>query len=739
MNRQIMLPMKQRSILYTQFILLFASFCFCACEDKMQEHYKTPEWLKGSAWQVLEAGGNFSIFLKGAELAGYKSILEGKNILTVMAPGNAAFEKYLSENGYSDISELNPEELNKLIGFHLLYYSYNKERMVNFRPEGDGITDEGKEVNAGLYYKFRTRSANAVTVEIDRQTGKHVTVYHLERFLPVFSYRFFETKGIDAKSNYEYFYPNSVWTGDNGFNVSNASVNEYGMIADNGYIYTIDKVLFPLETIYTELEKRDNYSDFFNLYDNYSTYLYDATLSSDYGKTIGADSLYFHSHGNALPPIAMEWPVASYHQISTLASRSYSVFAPSNRAINTFFERFWEKGGYESLWSIDPLVMNHLMNQFVYNGSIVFPEEITTGKIKNSYGVLFNFDPAKVSEKAICVNGNFYGMDEINTPPLFASVAGPSFRDKNRTGYLYMLDGSGLLNAYVSNNAEFTLLIPTDSIMNDSDIFLNTYTTGNVLEEETADGLATLSANKMQAIVNMHTVLGKTELKSTGTQICATQSAFNYWYIKNGAITNNTFFNDLLNPDYTGTPFVPFRELTDDGNTWSNGRAYEYDSNTGLFRAEASDGLIYALAVCNDARYPYYEFAQLLKKAGLVNETTIPMLVGSRFVAFIPTNEAIRAVAGDIPSNTTQLQNYLMSYFVRSFENVFTNYPYPGSSFKSGIYITPNGNRLNYTDSGGILSVELDESGVKANVNPQYDYFPFAFHDGCFHLINATF
>jgi hypothetical protein len=149
--------------------------------------------------------------------------------------------------------------------------------------------------------------------------------------------------------------------------------------------------------------------------------------------------------------------------------------------------------------------------------------------------------------------------------------------------------------------------------------------------------------------------------------------------------------------------------------------------------------LIYALAVCNDSRYPYYEFAQLLKKAGLVNETTIPLLYGSRFIAFIPTNEAIRAAAGTIPVNTAELRTYLESYFLRSIENVFTNYPYQGSTFRSGVYTTPNGKKLNYTDSGENLNVELDGSALKVNINPQYDYFPFAFRDGCFHLINATF
>lgn len=54
-----------------------------------------------------------------------------------------------------------------MIGFHLLYYSYNKNKLVNFRPEGDLITDEEMNKNAGLYYKFRTRSSNVPTMEVE--------------------------------------------------------------------------------------------------------------------------------------------------------------------------------------------------------------------------------------------------------------------------------------------------------------------------------------------------------------------------------------------------------------------------------------------------------------------------------------------------------------------------------------------------------------------------------------------
>ena len=79
----------------------------------------------------------------------------------------------------------------------VLYYSYNKEKLVNFRPTGNTETEEEQNVAAGLYYKHRTRSSDAPTMETTA-TGSSVMVYHLERYLPVFSYRYFQTKGIDA-------------------------------------------------------------------------------------------------------------------------------------------------------------------------------------------------------------------------------------------------------------------------------------------------------------------------------------------------------------------------------------------------------------------------------------------------------------------------------------------------------------------------------------------------------------
>ncbi len=726
--------------------ILFMPFFISSCTDKIDEHYEEPEWLKGSAWKVLEDRGNYSLFLQAVELAGFKPIMEGKSILTVMAPDDTAFSAYLEKHGYSNVSEIDPDELKKVIGFHLLYYSYNKSKLVNFRPEGDLIIDEEMNKNAGLYYKYRTRSSNAPTMEVEASTGKRRMVYHLDRFIPIFSNRFWNTKKLNPETNYTYFYPNSTWKGNDGFNVSNAAVNEYQILADNGYIYTIDQVVEPLETIYTQLESNENYSIFFNLYNGNTTYSYDPTLSEDFGAALGTDSLFIHTHGTSLPAIAVEWYSTKYSDVADNASKAYSVFAPSDVAMNNFFDNYWEKGGYESLDDVDDLAMKYMLNQFIYEDGIVFPEEITSGKVKNMYDMVFNFDPSKVTDKSMCVNGVFYGLNTMDTPILFASVVGPAFRNKDCNYYLYMLDGAGLITSYASQETKYILLVPTNEQIESEDISLRTYADGSRLQQETEDGLADVSSSVMRDIVNIHTVTGVDGLKTNGTQILATQTGFNYWYVKDGKIASSAAYNQVLEPDNNVDPFCELTEVKNGNEGWNNGKTYMY-GGAALFQAQEGDGLQHKLSVCGDARYVYYQFAQLLQKAGMVlSDKNISGLMGtSHVIGFVPTNEAISSAiaAGKIQgmdatgkvTNRLALRQYLLSYFITDRDNALVSYPYPGSAMKSSTYITASGKSLTYTDSGSSLTIMVD--GKVANVISE-NSFPFAFNDGCFQLIDTV-
>ncbi len=745
----------------------------------MQKYYEEPEWLKGSIYDVLEKKGNYTIFLKGIELADFKPMVNGKSILTVMAPDDDAFQIYLKEN-YGEnvtIENLSKSELKKLIGFHLMYYAFNKSKLINFRPlEGDEATDEQLNVNAGMFYKHRTKSNDAITLEIDT-AGNQVSVYHLERFLPVFSYRMFKTKQIDAKYNYEYFYPNSEWKDDLGFNVSNSPVKEYEIIADNGYVYTIGKVLRPLETIYQEIRSNDKYSDFLSLYDQYEYYEKDDELTLQYGN--GTD-LYQHYHTSPMANIACEWPVTNYTAMATLAFSSYSVFAPDNNAFRTFFNDYWKVGGYESLEEVSPKSIEYLLFNCVYSSSIVFPEEIKKGLIENSYGTKINFDVDNVpaANRKMCVNGSFYGCTHLTPPAMFGSVTGPAFQYKKYSYFLKMLDSSDLIMTLCSDQTKFMMLYPSDEQMNSAGI--------TMVDGVLKFGTANLGSGAQQNYVYSHVVGvdgitgGHRELPVSGKHVVRTLSPNLplYWYVNNGRITNSVKYNQLLYVSNITKDDVysDFQELTF-GEGWTNGKCYSY--SPGLFEGTNDNSMYKEFQPLmynnrNSENFEFYGFVQLLTKADMFDDQYISLMSESCMM-FVPTTKAIRQgiLSGKIPGITTSATNedepdffstctvtdkealnyYMLKYFIPSSSAVVSNYPYvgweettPGGLITLQGYdvigdngiVTPYNTKMNIVDNGSSLSVNIVGESGSANVIEDYDYFPFIFDDGCVHFIDSV-
>lgn len=752
------------------------AFVATGCVEDLSDndHYR-PQSSNGNAYQILASEGNHSIFLKGVDLSGYRQIVDGKSILTVMAPDDEKFNAFLAKKGYSSIEELNerdPLYLKKLIGYHLMYYAFDWDKMVNFRPmEGDGASEDDKNRNAGFYYKHRTHSSDPieqirVKLTANATSDTLINLYHYERYLPVFSNRFFESKGIDPTYNYGYFYPESTWgktpsTGKGIFNVSNATVTDAdGVVTDNGYLYHIDQVIEPLNTIYDELKKNPKYSDFLALYDKYSTY----EEAGEYTNNALGYVAYIHRHGS-LPPIACEWgPVTSFTNIASLEKLGYNLFVPSNEALNNFFHTFWSgQNGYSSLQDLDELILHYFIYQsFTNSYFIAFPEEIKNGTVLTPYQTPINIDPDQVTDRKVCVNGALYGMDKLDAPAIFSSVVGPAFKDSTYRNYLYALDGSSLLLSLASNKSQFVTLMPTNQQLSNNEPAIRLYTTteGKVLQQYSSDAgdYVAMGTPAKANMVNLHTATNVSDIPVTGVHVVKSNMAYNYWYVHNGKITCSNSFNQLLNPENTSDPFVGFHEITDNGAAWDNGKSYAYNSKA-PFNVPSGDGLAHSLAVANDKNYCYYMFGQLLQKAGLskdgmLNASIVPN--ETRFIVFIPTNEAIKNELTSIPgcstlkvdaqgnitgtlnsSNKSKLAAYLRNYFITDLQNNFTDYPYSGSSCK-GDFFTAGEYKMTINDNGTSLSVHFNEGEKKeVSVSSTYYGFPFAFSDGCFQLIDG--
>ena len=111
--------------LLTAITFAIAGALAVSCQDIADDdHYAAPSWLKGNAYEVMQGDGNYTSFLKAIDLTGYKPIVNGQSILTVMASDDQAWADYLSQQGFDNVEEMwkqNPVELKKTVGFQLMY------------------------------------------------------------------------------------------------------------------------------------------------------------------------------------------------------------------------------------------------------------------------------------------------------------------------------------------------------------------------------------------------------------------------------------------------------------------------------------------------------------------------------------------------------------------------------------------------------------------------------------------
>lgn len=795
--------MKSFRTLRTAFgFFLGAALFFSSCqEDKMKEYFEEPSWLRGSIYDELKSSGDYTIFLAGIKRGGYDPIVKGKSILTVMAPDDEAMTAYLNKHYPGETIESLPvDEVKKLIGNHLLYYSFDKNKLVNFRPiEGDGATEEDKLSNAGLYYKFRSHSQDPVTQEVDT-AGNLVNVYHLERYVPVFSYMMFQTKQIDAKKNYEYFYPETGWKGADGFNVANAAVEPdgYAIPTSNGYIYRITDVLEPLNTIYKELEDAGKYTRFLELLDRYEYYQKDEDLTKEYGN--GKD-LYQHYH-SPMPNLACEWPTTSYLNVAINSWGAYTVFAPTDNAFMDFFNDYWkstpEVPNYDELAEVPDASIQALLLNSLYGSSIVFPEEIEKGLIENNDGFVIKIDTGKVAQedRIICLNGVLYGCEYLTPPAQFYSVTGPAYQYKKFSNFVTMLNSSGMISSLCSDAVRYIALYPSNQAMEKN---------AGITYNEAKKALVTttspngISGGVMSDYVYAHIAQpmdGDCVLpeNSDKVKVFANVSPTRklYWYVKDGRITNSIKFNDMLKTaentyteenifcDFTA---LEYRDEGPDG--WMNGRCYEIDGFfEGSYDNSANIQFVSTMwKYQHDATTQFYAWMKLLDKASFIDRNTHAVtFMSENCLMLVPTTDKLEQaiVDGKVPGITANgasvgdaaffdnceitdaaaLEYYVKQYFIPLSTAVMSNYPYVGwgeQTQEVGGLITMQSlevfddegkstittTNLNIFDDGSKLSVQvIAPEGAAArpvvDVVPDYYYLPFIYDDGCVHIIDGV-
>jgi len=257
------------------------------------EYYGRPENLAPPMYQQLEAKGNFKNFLACIDKANYKAILSAAGYWTLFAPNDNAFQQFFTQRGITDISQLDSGTCKQIVTYALVYNAFAKARLGDYQSAAGWVPNAAfkrRTANYQGYYDDTTAAGLKVKALASNRNGGFILGDNNNKHIPYFVDNFLAGSRLTA-ADYNYFFPNTAYT---GFNVVDATVVTPDIVAENGYINEIDKVLLPLPNIDQYLASHPPYSEFKKLFDKYMVqFIINQSATDRYKLVTGAnDNVY---------------------------------------------------------------------------------------------------------------------------------------------------------------------------------------------------------------------------------------------------------------------------------------------------------------------------------------------------------------------------------------------------------------------------------------------------------------
>lgn len=650
----------------TGFLLLTAA---CENESALERYYYQDGTFSGSIYDALTSLGSYTDFIKGIDSTELSNQLKN-TLVTVVAPNDEAFDNYLIEKGYSDVSEMPRAELEDLIGHHIITWPHPPE---NFE-------------NEPVFFKRRTNMVDRPVSKYNVKTQSQKTVIAEPKYLQFYSPGMLREYGGTEKDYETLAQTDLSLTGFNVYDAHVDSIAPYG----NGWIYYVDKVVEPRQNLDDWLLNASDYSLFSDLFNRFSIYI-------DIGNNeqIKRSNIMLNRHEYRID-MELCFEVVSDDNNSSRntlkASSGFTVLAPENEVLNEFIDEYFGDypGFRELMYTFDKTsmevlhfenILRTIITPSMFLDRMVFPSNLTSGEgVYNYDGTHYQLSEDEIVEYAFCSNGYGYGVNRFEVPRTFKSIMRPLF---TKPDYSYMAEAIIYTDAlaYLNDiNSNYTFLLPTNNAFNEQDIYMmdvNTY--NNKYAEE--EGIEGEDATLMEAVFlridslnNEYDILEKQELFSI---------IFNHLFTEEIALTSQTHhamnalgYYTAYNADSIwsggnmeerwveeedsireGIPVIPapMNEFT--APYVDNGKVHVIDNL--IKKPERTLGR--ALTV-NPA---YASFKSLCENANLLSGDNLEIF-GNYTTVFVPTNSVLdQYIAdGNLPTDTEELRSFVKYFFI---------------------------------------------------------------------------
>ncbi|MEJ6979478.1 fasciclin domain-containing protein [Pedobacter sp. P351] len=403
-------------------IIIFVTSCN---KKELDEFYGRPANLAPPIYEQLKANGLTSM-LAVIDKAGYKDILGQAGYWTVFAPSDEAFQQFLQERNLSSINDLDKKTATDIVRYNTVYASYLKANMNDLLGAQSGV--QGAFRKQTTYYDFAYPEDDKMIVAANTNSGYSPGSNYSRnnnKYLPVFTDDFFNYTAI-PESDYSTLFGVPF----SGFNVGDAKVLKSDIVAENGVIHSIDKVLTPVQSIDQYLASNPDYSEFRKL----------LQLSASYSTDNKVQQRYFAISGGATDPVyiktynadVLNLPVKVWPNNENTGSAEaggvqmdmMSIAVPTNDQVTAYKQYLLANWGGNEL---SPEMVMYFVNAHIWD-TTVWPSRLSS--TVNTFNELPTFSTGDIREKKVLSNGLFYGINNIWEANVFRTVYSKPFLNK---------------------------------------------------------------------------------------------------------------------------------------------------------------------------------------------------------------------------------------------------------------------------------------------------------------------
>lgn len=455
--------MTQRMAVITLFIIISTFGCK---PDPLE--FARPKDLAGTIYDQLESMGNFNYYVECIDKTEYKAPLVKGGSWTIFAPTDEAFEKFMQEEGYTSLNDIPSDRLLHIVQYSIINSGWNTNTLTY------GVNNTG--FYAGSNFKRNTQYKDTITTINTEDYNLYETantplpgVYRIDpsygRIKPTtyFLQSYFDTKNDFETSDYTFMFPGETFT-QNSMKVFGANVSQTNIVAENGLIYALNKVIEPRNNQYQNLTSEEyggKYTRFKQLLERFGYMNFRGNvLNESTGVTEPLYQLRFLTGitNNYLPfnPLDERYPDL-INAVDRTLSNGTGLLVPTNDALEENLQGNSILGQFYDSYDDMPLdVLGKFLSTFFFTHFWTLCPS-NQGEALNVGLQLVDYNIDDVVDKKMCSNGLFVGVDKVYTNANFSTILGPLLLDPEYTIMLKAVQDLGIDVALQSKGSRFSV------------------------------------------------------------------------------------------------------------------------------------------------------------------------------------------------------------------------------------------------------------------------------------------